>query len=51
MGSEVAWILWSGLLDDQNWLLYSVINEAMNEVLYPRRTTELAPGADQLVVW
>ena len=29
MGSMVAWVLWSGFLDGQDWVLYSV-GGAMN---------------------
>lgn len=30
MGSTVGWILWSGLLDGQDWVLHSVLDRAMN---------------------
>lgn len=30
MGFVVAWILWSGLIDDHNWVLYSVVDRAVN---------------------
>lgn len=30
MGLVVAWILWSGFLDGQDWVLYSPVGGAMN---------------------
>lgn len=30
MGSMVVWILWSGLLDSWDWLLYSAVGRAMS---------------------
>lgn len=30
MATAIAWILWSGLLDGQDWILYSVLDEARN---------------------
>lgn len=30
MGSIVTWILWLGSIDDEDWVIYSVIDEALN---------------------
>lgn len=32
MGSIVAWILWTGLLDAWDWVFYLVINGARKEL-------------------
>ena len=29
-GAALSWILWSGLLDGWDWVLYSVVDGAMN---------------------
>ena len=50
-GSMVAWILWSGLLDGQDWALYSVVDGAMNDLPCSARTTGWDPGPIWLIVW
>lgn len=35
MGPSVAWVLWSGLPDDQDWVLYSIVDGAMNYIHSP----------------
>lgn len=30
MGSTIAWVLWSGLLDSQDWVLCSVVGGAVS---------------------
>lgn len=35
MGSAVAWVLWSGLLDGWDWVLHSVVGRSMNKLPCP----------------
>lgn len=44
-------ILWSGLLDTQNWMLYSVVYEAMNCLLCFDWEAKQDPGPKNLIVW
>lgn len=51
LSSVVAWTLLSDLLDGQDWVLYSVVVGAMNELLCLSRATGWDPGPVRLIVW
>ena len=40
----VVWILWSGLLDDWVWGLYSLMDRAKNYLLFPGSTEGQTQG-------
>ena len=44
MSTGVTWILWSDLLDGQDWVLYSVVDGAMNWLPCPARQKDGTQG-------
>lgn len=51
MGSVVAWLLWSDLLDGWDWVLYLVVNGVMNYLLYPDKAAGQASELIHFIVW
>ena len=50
MGSMVAWVFQSGLLDGQDWALYLAVGVATNELPSPGGAAGQGPGLAWLVV-
>ena len=50
LSSVVAWTLLSDLLDGQDWVLYSVVDWAVNYLPCPCRAVGWDPGPVQLIV-